>query len=353
MSSIFGGGGLESTTLPDAKPSDDDLLPLDDEIEVSFTDVDPSQQLAPLRGQNEEPAGQEPYSGDPDLSDIENPRIRDRIMRERRLARESEARAQRDTERIEQALLQSEKSKIAIQKDAFRLSLDGVDVRIRTATEALKMARAEGDTNSETDIEQQVNELRSIRNNLEQQAARLPNEADLDRAYAEHVSARRAQGRGRPDVTDDGVKPLNEKAAQWAKQNAWVADRTRTVENQALMTVNNQLVNEGYDANTDEFFIEMSRRMARSFPSLGVKDLAGRQLGGAPSQAQRRPASAPVADARAQAPAGNKSNFKTIDLDRTDRAMMRTLGIDPTDKVKVQRYAKEKLMRMRSEQRGF
>lgn len=352
MSNTF--GGLESSTLPDGKPSDDDFLPLDDDIEISFSDEDPSQQLAqPLRGQNENP-GSASYSGDPDLGDIENPRIRDRIMRERRLREESETRALRDTEQMEQALLSSEKSKIAIQKDAFRLSLDGVDVRIRTATEALKMARADGDTNAETDIEQQVNELRQIRGNLEQQMSRLPNEQDLDRAYIDHVNARRQQAAQRPrrsDASDDGVRPLNEKAAQWARQNSWMSDRSRTIENKALLDVNNALVNEGYDANTDEFFVEMSRRMARSFPSLGVKDIGGRQLGGNPNQ--RRSSSPPVADARSQAPAANRNSLKSVDLDRTDRAMMRQLGIDPNDKVKVQRYAKEKFLRQRSEQRGY
>ena len=353
MSNTF--GGLESSTVPDGKPSDDDFLPLDDDIEISFIDDDPSQQLAPLRGQNENPAA-ESYSGDPDLSDIENPRIRDRIMRERRLREESETRALRDTEQMEQALLASEKSKITIQKDAFRLSLDGVDVRIRTATEALKMARADGDTNAETDIEQQVAELRTIRGNLESQMGRMPTEQDLDRAYAGHVNARRQQAAQRPrrqDSNDDGVRPLNEKAAHWAKQNAWMSDRSRTIENKALLDVNNALVNEGYDANTDEFFVEMSRRMARSFPSLGVKDIAGRQLGGNPNQNQRRSSSPPVADARSHAPAANRNTMRSVDLDRTDRAMMRQLGIDPNDKTKVQRYAKEKFLRQRSEQRGY
>ncbi len=359
MSTLFG-GGLESTTLPDVKAGDDDLLPLDDDFEISFSDDDPSQQLAPpaaapLRGQNEDDApGQNGHSGDPDLADIENPRIRDRIMRERRLREEAETRAQRETEQIEQALLQSEKTKIAIQRDAFRLSLDGVDVRIRTATEALKMARADGDTNAETDLEAQVSELRQVRGNLEQQMGHLPREADLDRAYAEHVSSRKQlAAQRRPRDADDSVRPLNDKAAQWARNNTWMSDRTRTVENQALLTINNSLVNEGYDANSDDFFVEMSRRLARTFPALGVKDMAGRQIGGTPQQQGQRRASPPVADARTQAPASARVSMRTVELDRTDRAMMRQLGIDPSDKAKVKRFAKEKFERLRSEQRGY
>lgn len=344
------GGGLESSTLPDFQTGQDDsLIPLDDDIEFTFTDEAPVEQAPQQRrGQNEDNGGDSD-----DLGDIENPGIRNRIMRERRLREEFETRATSDREQLEAALLNSEKSKLSIQRDAFKLSLDGVDVRIRTATEALKMARSDGDVNSETDIEAQINELRTIRDNINNQMGRLPNEQDLDRAFQEHVNARRQQAAQRRPArqASDGVQALNNKAGQWQANNAWMSDRSRTAENASLLAINNQLVKEGFDANDDEFFTELSRRMAKSFPSLGVKDLSGRSLGG--QQGQQRSSAPPVAGGRGQAGTPTRqSNQRKVDLDRSDRIMMRALNIDVTNKQAVAAYAKNKLERLRSEQSG-
>lgn len=353
-------GGLESTTLPDTTPSEDNLLPiLDDDIEVSFVDddpapVDPPVQQGQRKGQNEDDEREAPYASS-DLDDIENPRIKDRIMRERRLREEAETRANQEIEKMEEALLATEKQKLAIQKDAFKLSLDGVDIRIKTAREALKMARQDGDTNAETDIEAQLSELTGIRGNIESQMGRLLSESDLDRAYKDHVSQRRAS-RSQHSGRQDGVQPLNDKAGKWKSNNSWMDDSSRTAENAALLAINNQLVKEGYDAKDDQFFTELSRRMAKSFPSLGVKDLAGRALGAAPQrQANVQPRSAPVAGARpsAAAPAQAKpNNPRQIQLDKSDAAMMRIMRIDTSDKKAVQYYAKMKYERLRNEQKG-
>lgn len=351
-------GGVESTTLPDTLPSEDNLLPaLDDDIEISFVDDPvppaPAQQQEQRRGQNEDDDREAPYASS-DLDDIENPKIKDRIMRERRLREEAEARATREIEKTEAALLASEKQKLAIQKDAFKLSLDGVDVRIKTAREALKMARQDGDTNAETDIEAHLSELTGIRANIEGQMGRLPSDADLDRAYHEHVSERRAS-RPQQSLRQDGVQPLNDKAGRWKSNNGWMDDSSRTAENAALLAINNQLVKEGYDANDDQFFTELSRRMAKSFPSLGVKDLAGRVLGDAPQrQVNGQQRSAPVAGARptsATPQQARTSNPRQVQLDKSDAAMMRIMRIDTTDKKAVQYYAKMKFERLRNEQK--
>ncbi len=350
-------GGLGSQD----QGGDDDLLPLpsDDDIEVSF--IDEPQQASPQqearRGQNEDDEPAE-YTGDPDLADIENPKIRDRIMRERRLKMDEVRRSQAEAERYEDALKASEKQKLSIQHDAFKLSLDGVDVRIRTSMEALKYARQEGDESAAIDIDAQIAELRSLRESIKGQIERLPSESDIDRAFDEQAARRRAQSRA-ASPSKDNVRPLNDKAGRWQSQNSWMLDPSRAAETAALMAINNQLVNEGLDANNDDFFVELSRRMAKTFPSLPIKDLSGRQLTAAPvrqqqpGQQQRRPGSAPVAGARSTAPAQTRGpGAKRVELDRSDRAMMRSLGIDPTNDKAVKYYAKQKFERIRNEQSG-
>lgn len=342
-------------TLKEDMGGDDDLLPEAEDIEVSFIeDESPAPtSLAPRRGQNEDQDGG--VYADADLDDIENPRIRDRIMRERRLAQQAAQQKNQEADRYEAALRDSEKQKLSIQHDAFKLSLDGVDVRIRTAMEALKLAKSEGDDSAAVDIDGQLSELRSIRDGIKSQMERLPSEQDIDRAFEEAAARRRAQSRVPTSGSKDNVRPLNEKAGRWQANNSWMLDPSRSAETAALMAINNQLVNEGLDANDDRFFVELSRRMAKTFPGLPIKDLSGRQLTAA-RQAQQRNDSPPVAGVRSSAtapPSGmRRSNPRQVELDRTDRAMMRSFGLDPSNPSAVKYYAKEKYMRQLAEQKG-
>lgn len=305
----------------------------------------------PLRGQNEDGAD---ILDEAAPADFDDPRFQERLSAERRQREDYEVQALQQQERTEAALVEAEKRNIAIQKDSFRLALDGVDVRIRTTTEALKMARADGDVNAETDLEMQLNELRSIRGQIETNSAKLPDPAQLDADFQRHVQSRRQQYQSQRGQSD-APRALNAKAEQWQKANRWMDDASKTKERAALMEINNALVAEGYDATKDNFFAEMSRRMAKRFPSLGVKNLSGagsaqpaRGAGGASGQ---RP-SPPVASARSSAPPNpNSQGGKRgqIKLDQSDVTMMRMLRIDPSDKAAVQRYAKEKYQRMQQE----
>jgi hypothetical protein len=346
--------------LGDQMADDDLLLDTTDDIEVSFVDEDAGAQPAPVlrKGQNEDGFDEGSDYSDPDLADIENPKVRERIMRERRLRLDDQRRQASEADRYEAALRASEKQKLAIQKDAFNLSMDGVDVRIRTTMEALKSARSEGDESAAVDIDAQLAELRSIREGIKAQMERLPHESEIDRAFDEAAARRQAQSRTASSQRD-GIRPLNEKAGRWQSNNSWMLDPARTAETAALVAINNQLVQEGLDAQDDTFFVELSRRMAKTFPSLPIKDLSGRQLtaqrpsqgqGQAQGQQQRRASSPPVASARTTSGPPTRTNSpRQVEIDRSDRAMMRSLGLDPTNDKAVKYYAKQKFERIRSE----
>jgi hypothetical protein len=355
----FGDNGFTSPSLPDDYNDKGLALDLDDDVEVTLIpDEDDGLVLEPRRGQNEDgDAGTTHAHGDDDLGDIENPRIKDRIMRERRLRMEADSRYAAENERMEQALLASEKQKVKIQEDSFKLSLDSVDMRLRTAREGLKYARQENDVNAEEDLRAQIDELANIRRGIESNMAKLPKEADLDRAYRDYkANQSRSRVTSTPSRSDGDIKPLNEKAGRWADNNAWVRDSSKVAQKAALTAHNNALVAEGYDANDDQFFIELSRRMAKDFPSLGVKTLDGRQMGGGSQQrpSQRQGSAPPVAGARSASPPpqNGRPAKNRVELDANDRRMMRVLRIDMNDKKAVQLYAKEKFSRLRSEQAG-
>jgi hypothetical protein len=338
--------GLTSSFLPDEL---DDLADLKDEdinvnlVKEGSDDDGPLLEPKSRRGQNEDGLGDEPSHEDTD-----NPQIRDAMAREQRLAG-SRDRALKDLEDADKALLASEKQKLAVQRDAFKMAKDNLDVRIRTNSEALKHARAEQDISAQTDIEQQLTELRSLRQQVEANEARLPAVEQLDQAYNDHVSRRRASYAN--DSQDSGSRPLNDKAGSWAQQNASWFNRDQKAM-AALHAINDSLAAEGYDANRDEFFSELTRRMQKAHPALGVKDSAGR------AQATRGGSQAkgpPVAGARA-AGTGTKNDGQIkrngkidVNVNFDDVKLMRKLGLDPSNEKHKTRFARERGQRLMSE----
>lgn len=332
-----------SDILPTPQLTDDDIsVDFADDLDVNLVSTEPR------RGQNEDDfadEGEGSFDGvsDAGLDDVRQPAIKDRIMRERRLRQEAERNAILQAEALERQVLESEKRSLNTQREALRAHKDGVEVRIRTATEALKMARQDGDTSAETDIEQQLGQLREILREVENRAASLPNEQALDQAYINHVNNRRAQYEQRSQSESAGARPLNRMADQWSKANAqWFNEDQGAME--SLTRINDALVSEGYDANKPDFYTELTRRMSRANPGLQV-----RGLGNAPQQRSMPP----VAGVRSVAPQSPQNRNRTrVDLGPSDVKMMRMMGIDTSNKDLVQRFAREKLARVRSEQQG-
>lgn len=339
----FGEAGGRPTHL------DDDVLDtsiaIDDDLEIVLIDDDENEK--PLRGQNED----EGLLDDAEPRDHDDSRFQERLSAERRRTEEIERSALEAQERTEYQLLQAEKRNIATQRDSFRLALDGVDVRIATTTEALKYARQEGDVSAETDLEAKLAELRNIRNQIDVNLSRLPDERNLDAQFEQHINARRSKYAASRKEADE-PRALNPKAGEWQKANRWMSDPSRTKERAALMEVNNSLAAEGYDPNSDDFFNEMSRRLAKRFPDLGVRTLKQQAVGQQPRPANPSRSAPPVAPARSSAPPpANGRPRSKVSLDASDVSMMRMLRIDPSDKVAVSRYAAEKHKRLLAENR--
>lgn len=344
---------LTSTTLPDEPLTG--VITDDDEIEVAVTDEPESPiELAPRRGQNEEQDdGFEPEAAarddsDPDLHDLENPTIKNRIMRERRLAREAREQLLAAEERNQNLLLDAELRMAATQRDSAKVAIDGIDLRIRTAIEAMKVAKADGDINAEVELSNQLRDLDRVRNDLLGMSNQIPSEQQLRGRFEEYRSRRRQElsaGQSR----DAGIQSSIPMAQKWIDNNGWVNKAENKVAQSHLLALGEQLVKDGYDVNSAEYYTELSKHMAKRFPELGIRDSSGRSL----TQQRSRPqngAAPPVASARVttqRTPAG-KSRTR-VELDGNDRRMIRIMGLDPSDKTVRERFAREKLARLRSD----
>lgn len=348
---------LESFTLPDEPlaPS----IPGDDDIEIIDSGEDEPLVLEPKgverRAQNESPESEEEAEddgSDPDLADIKDAAAKERVMAARREMATHRREALAREEHLYKQMLETEKRNVVIQRDSHKMALDSIDLKVHQVVQAMKAAEIDDDRGAKIDLEQNLAELRKVRGDIEAMAGQIPTAAELDQKFAKFIHQRREEvGRQAPET---GLKPQSQLASKWAAANPWMNSAKHSIESQAVVTLSNQLAGEGYNINSNEHFVELSKRMAKKFPSLPIKDSHGRALSGVAPQ-KKPNAGPPVASAQSAGLSQSRINGKvktTVQLDGTDRRMMRVLGMDPSNKSHKDRYAKEKLNRLRSEQRA-
>jgi hypothetical protein len=345
--------GNDPFDLENGKPDLETGIPqdLEGELDITFVDQDepaPAPQAQARRGQNED-AGQD--DGD-DFGD-ERP-DRDAELRTERL---------QSIDREEQMALHAlnvEARRIATERESAKVAIEAVDSKISMLTEALKAAKADGDTSAEVDFLQALSDARTLRGNIVTAAGQLPTEDQLraqgQQWIAENISARRQQvqaARQAPIAPAQG----NDLAARYIQHNAWM--NTNAQARQYAVTASQMLAADGIDPKSPQHFVELSRRVAAKFPSLGVRSAEGRAVGGGSSTpaGQPRPQTAHVASARGAAPSPTQSSQSsnarrgTVTLSGRDNAIMKKMGLDPSNKQVQQRYAKEKLARIQEEGR--
>nr|MBA3776403.1 hypothetical protein [Betaproteobacteria bacterium] len=204
-------------------------------------------------------------------------------------------------------------------------------------------------------------EARTLRSNILSEQAKLKTEeqvrADGQAWINENIVSRRQQA---TQAATRAVAPAqgNELAGRYIQHNAWMQSNAQA--RNYAMAASQMIAAEGIDPKSPEHFVELSRRVAQKFPSLGTRSAEGRAVGGgavSPS-ARPRPQSAPVASARG-APGGaqgaqaqpNAARRGVVSITASDSAMMRKMGLDPSRKDVQQRYAREKLARLQHESR--
>lgn len=332
-------GGADKPDVDSGIPQD-----LEGDLDIQFVESEP-ETPAPVearRGQNE-PAEED----GPD----ERASEREEWDRERRASIDRE-------EQMAHHAINVEVRRVNTEREAGKVAIESTDLKIATLVEALKAAKADGDTSAEVDFQQQLAEARQLRSNIVQAVGQLPTEDQIKAQgrdwIDQNISARRQQAQ----ASRPAVAPAqgNDLAARYIQHNGWMNSNAQA--RNYAMAASNMLAAEGIDPKSAEHFVELSKRVAQKFPSLGVKSADGRAVGvGAPPSGQSRPQTTPVASARSatvgSSPAGQNANARrgTVTITQTDSAIMRKMGLDPSNKAVQQRYAKEKLARLQTEGR--
>jgi hypothetical protein len=183
-------------------------------------------------------------------------------------------------------------SQITLARQALKQATESQDSEaIATATEALTMA-----TSDKARLEQ----YRQAQKQYEEQ----------EEAYNEQVQNQREYQSQQIEQYDE---PSN-KAQMWAKQNTWFGkDQVAT---SVAFAIHNELENEGFDTESDEYYTELNNRVQQELPhKFNV-------------EADKKPVQT-VASATRNTSTGRKQN--RIELTPSEQALAKKLGVSFKD----------------------
>lgn len=326
---------------PDVNGDDDFRLPEDN----SVADFEPDGLVAPALPEGVE-EGVEPAAGAaPQPGAGAEPEGDDEIMEVRRQAQEAEERARRTeaSALIKEAQYQAQLAET--NRNSTKLALDTLDIRMRDARMQLAAAREEGNTRAEVEIETAIRQMEQVRTEIEAARARLPD----PRAIIAQAEAQARQILSTPRGTQvGGIRVQNNPLAErWALSNKWLQDPKHKDASDTLLQISGTLVREGWDPKSREYYAELTNRMAKKFPNLGVRGLQAPKAGAAKPAVRT-----PVAPGRSQAVVTNPApqlNARRYTLRQDDIAAMRRMNLDPNNKEHRKYFAKSRIETARRE----
>jgi len=198
-------------------------------------------------------------------------------------------RKMREAERREQAAIEyaknvNDKYKNAVntgaQKDDY--SIKQIEDKLVTqeafAKRAMEAAMQAGDINKQVEAQQEI--------------ARLAIEKErvsVTKAKRERTKGQEFQGEPMPEILQQpasqtadqaqAVAKPDPKAEEWAGRNAWFGKNK--VMTYAAMGLHEELVEEGFDASTDEYYTEIDKRLVKNFPQQGSQARPTQKVGSA------------------------------------------------------------------------
>lgn len=120
----------------------------------------------------------------------------------------------------------------------------------------------------------------------------------------------------------------NPLTARWLAANPWYGQKQNAAETVAVRVIDADMVAEGWQPNTEDYFEEMNRRLAKKFKSV--------ELGSISKKKPPLPKTAPPSGVRTVQRKG------TVTLGQRDFQTMRMVGLDPNNAADRRAYALEK-----------
>ena len=199
-------------------------------------------------------------------------------------------RKMREAERREQAAIEYAKNvndkykqavNLGVQKDehAIKNIEDKLATQEAFAKRAMEAAMQAGDVNKQVEAQQEIARLAIEKERV-----------NVSKQKRERTKGQEFQGEPMPEILQQNVQQPNQqsqqpipepdpKATEWASRNSWFGKNK--VMTYAAMGLHEELVEEGFDASTDEYYTEIDKRIAKSFPQQGNQTRPTQKVGSA------------------------------------------------------------------------
>ena len=257
---------MENSMQPQVQSEQDKMVPIDtsgEAVEVTLEDkkVKTAEPEEKIEVQEEEPKTEvkDSKSKDEELEDYSQS-VQRRIDKLTKKMREAERREQAAIEYAKK-VQEENKNLQATSMTTSRERVTSDEAQIQS-TEALlntayQQAIEQQDVTKQVEAQQKMAQLaiekerlRLRKNKLDQQEAAKPTE----QPSVEQIVNQPQQQQSQPDP----------RAQEWAQDNKWFGtDKAMTY---TAMSLHDEIVNEGFDASSDEYYNEIDRRIRKEFP---------------------------------------------------------------------------------------
>ena len=308
------------TSGPSAEVELNDDVQTEEQVETKEQDTSPSTQEASSEEQGED---DQKESKDKELENYSKD-VQRRIAK--LTGKWREAQRQRD-EAIEFARLQKQKAEEASKKYSSleTSSMKDRQSKIQSLLDAQKaklaQAREAGDVSAEVDIQKEISRLGYEEVRLQE----LSQIAEEQKAIKDETIIPTYQPR-----QQEAVREVDPKAESWASNNRWFGtDKAMTY---TAFDLHKTLVDEeGYDPKSDEYYVEIDKRMRVEFPHKFDTNNDTNIKGETTKPTQT------VASATRSV----KQSRKTISLTPSEVAIAKKLGVSLEDYAKQKKHMKE------------
>lgn len=280
----------------------------------------------------EDESDDEPEEAEEDESEDESlkaysPKIRDRIERERKLKREAVDSAAQETKKLREEIRQMTTDKLNAEFSSVRAIGKSCDYDIAQAKRDLIAAKEDGETAKEVDAQTELNRLQSIKSQIDNEASRI------ERVIETNKAAPRDE---KPSASNNGT--LTAEARAWVDRNQAVFTKGGDKLKNFVYAIDKTI---DADPNTPEYFDKMNRLIKTQFPELAPKPsrevvVKKKALGEGKKKSR-------VAGVGADSTmTSQRTNPNKVKIDKNDIRIMKTFGMDPTNKAHLAQYAREK-----------
>ena len=297
--------------MPDDKFSNlsqaDEMVPMDTEggeVEVALPEETTDEPAAVVQEVQEE--------AQPEVSAAEQEQeeyskgVQKRIDKLTAKLREAERREQAATEFANNVKQENDNLKTKTQEldsNYILAEANRVTAETEKAKADLRKANEDGDIDKQTEAQQRLAALAADASGLER--------ANKEREAAKPVEAEQAPTTETPTYEQPQYPDPDPKAETWAEDNQWFGqDRAMTM---TSFAIHEDLVKEGFDPSSDEYYTEVDKRIRDEFPHKFDED----------SSTKNRPVQA-VASAKRSAKTGRS---KSVKLTPSQVSIAKKLGV--------------------------